>query len=380
MTNSTSTPSSNTKPYLPGPRNRDAPETFKGDYRKIKTFLTHYERLLSQCNITSDEEKCQQITIYCNTPVKHFITVQESYIGNDWDNLKACLLDHYDADREAARYNLGDLLHFIHRSARKTIISLSDWKDYRRKFTEIAQWLKNEKIINETEYQTYLWMGLSKPMREKIETLLLAGNSKRDISQPFPINDITAVMQTLFHRQRFDAKRLRQKYSSTHHKYEESEAEESDDSGYDTDPESDSEEEDKKPKQKSSKQTKGKSHSPSPNASSTKPEPAKTTNSTTPKKAGTKDDSIDDLISKMSKLSINEPAYAVAYFKALTISPIISEVFARPIVRGNTSGPNQSNQDQVRNTPISQNNTNGNQPPITTYSRCLGCGSPEHSF
>ena len=195
-----------------------------------------------------------------------------------------------------------------------------------------------------------------------------------------PIDDITTVMQTLFHCQRFDAKQLRQKYSSTHHKYEESEAEESDDSGYDTDPESDSEEEDKKLKQKSSKQTKGKSHSPSPNASSTKPKPAKTINSTLPKKAGTKDDSIDDLISKMSKLSINEPAYAVAYFKALTISPIISEVFARPIIRGNTSRPNRSNQDQVCNTPISQNNTNGNQPPIMTYSQYLGCGSPEHLF
>ena len=202
---------------------------------------------------------------------------------------------------------------------------------------------------------------------------------KSDISQPFPINDITTVMQTLFHCQCFDAKWLRQKYSSTHHKYEESEAEESDDSGYDTDPESDSEEEDKKLKQKSSKQTKGKSHSPFPNVPSTKPEPAKTTNSTSPKKAGTKDDSIDDLISIMSKLSINEPAYAVAYFKALTISPIISEVFAWPIVKGNTSGSNQSNQDRFHNTPISQNNTNGNQPPITTYSQCL-CGSPEHSF
>ena len=46
---------------------------------------------------------------------------------------------------------------------------------------------------------------------------------------------------------------LAMEYSSTHHKYDESKAEDFDDSGYDTDPESDSEEEDKEHKQKSSK-------------------------------------------------------------------------------------------------------------------------------
>jgi hypothetical protein len=58
---------------LPGKRSEEAPDKFKGHYSKIKEFIRHYERLLTQCQITTDKEQCEGITTYCSTEVNHLI-------------------------------------------------------------------------------------------------------------------------------------------------------------------------------------------------------------------------------------------------------------------------------------------------------------------
>ena len=60
----------------------------------------------------------------------------------------------YDAERDEARYQLGDLDRLVHKYAKKTLQTLSDWKTYIRKFTVIAQWLKAEHVIQDVDYRT----------------------------------------------------------------------------------------------------------------------------------------------------------------------------------------------------------------------------------
>jgi len=71
-------------PYmLPSRCSRDAPETFKGHYTCVKDFLHQYDQLLTQCQITSNQEKCEGITNYTSTSVTCLIKSLDDYQAND---------------------------------------------------------------------------------------------------------------------------------------------------------------------------------------------------------------------------------------------------------------------------------------------------------
>ena len=117
---------------LPTKWSRDVPEKFKGHYSKIKEFIRHYEWLLAQCQITTDKEKCEGITTYCSSEVTWLIESLDEYRTPNWDVLKGRLLHLYDAEQDEAWYQLGDLDRLIHKYAKKTLRTLSDWKTYIR--------------------------------------------------------------------------------------------------------------------------------------------------------------------------------------------------------------------------------------------------------
>jgi hypothetical protein len=86
---------------MPIPGTKLAPEKFKGEYEYVSRFITHYERLCSQNNVTDAKEKCKTITQYCSKKVAEFIEALESYLAEDWARLKNDLLKFYDNDRSS---------------------------------------------------------------------------------------------------------------------------------------------------------------------------------------------------------------------------------------------------------------------------------------
>ena len=55
-----------------------------------------------------------------------------------WEDLKEKLLHLYDAERDEARYQLGDLDRLVRKYVKKSLHTLSDWKTYVQKFTVIV--------------------------------------------------------------------------------------------------------------------------------------------------------------------------------------------------------------------------------------------------
>ena len=53
-------------PHLLGSKSKEALSKFRGEYWRVKTFLNYYERLLTTCNITNSQEKCEHILLYVN--------------------------------------------------------------------------------------------------------------------------------------------------------------------------------------------------------------------------------------------------------------------------------------------------------------------------
>ena len=60
-------------------------------------FIRQYKQVLADCQITSGEEKCKEITNYCSTKVSQLIESLDEYRNHDWEALKQ-ILKLYNAD------------------------------------------------------------------------------------------------------------------------------------------------------------------------------------------------------------------------------------------------------------------------------------------
>ena len=299
---------------------KDAPEKFKGHYSQIKELICHYEWLLAQCQITADKEECKGITTYCSSEVTQLIESLDKYRTPNWDDLKGRLLHLYDAEQDEAQYQLGDLDRLIYKYAKKTLRTLSDQKTYIWKFTVIAQWLKAEHIIQDIDYRTSFWLEIPKVMWSKVETHLLAGNTTKNVTEPFTVKEISTIVEQLLHRNWFDCKR-----QHSHYKYEDSDTDSESSSSSESESESsESSESEPKTKHKQNKMKKpSKSTQKNPKPQSTSNKPNKPKDDT---KGNTKPSAdINSLIDEMSRLSLTDPAYTKAYFMLWLSTPNIME-------------------------------------------------------
>ncbi|KAG2120929.1 uncharacterized protein F5147DRAFT_741806 [Suillus discolor] len=173
MTTTTATASGSTPPgplILPYPGTKHAPPKFKGEFTQVKKFIKQYEKLYL----------CENVIQYCSTYVTDLIEVLESFFNYNWTQLKADLMNNFDADHDTKRYKPKDL-------NKKQIRTLSEWKCYMRKFTIIGGWLKTHHKISSNDHATYLW---------KVEGRLIARDPLCDCTIPYSPTEIVAAVTT----------------------------------------------------------------------------------------------------------------------------------------------------------------------------------------
>ena len=221
-TMTTATPT-NTVLNMPIPKTKLAPETFRGDYSKVKDFIEHYDRLLLQHNVHTHKDKCETITRYCGRREKETIKNIPSYSTPDWTRLREDILKVYDADRDTKRYTLKDVMSFARRKQRRRIADLAAWKQYVRSFLRVAGSLLNNHKLTQNEHATYFWKGIPRIMRIRLENRLLAADPGRDLSKPFSVNEVNLAVEALLQQDRFygaiddsevDEEILREEWSS----------------------------------------------------------------------------------------------------------------------------------------------------------------------
>jgi len=194
----------NTVLNMPIPKTKLAPETFRGDYSKVKDFIDHYDRLLIQNNVITHKERCETITRYCGRREKETIQNIPSYATPDWTRLREDILRVYDADRDTKRYTMKDVMSFAKRRQRRRIPDLAAWKQYVRSFLRIAGSLLKHQRLTNNEHATYFWKGIPRIMRIRLENRLLAAEPDRNLTTPFSVNEINAAAEALLQRDRFD--------------------------------------------------------------------------------------------------------------------------------------------------------------------------------
>ncbi|KAG2748114.1 hypothetical protein P692DRAFT_20735359, partial [Suillus brevipes Sb2] len=314
---------------MPNPGTKAAPAKFKGGFSEVKGFLKHYEKLCDYNNVASDTDKCESITQYMSRHVTEFIEGLASFRTPNWSKLKSDILKYYDADLDTKRYRRKDLISYVKTSRDKKTPNLTAWKKYVRRFIRIGGWLEQANKLTQEEYASYFWEGIYKKLRTKIESRLMSSEPDRDLSPAFPVDRVIATAEKLLRHDRFDADLL----LSENHKA-------------------------KKATKKVVNRKEVKARKPK----SPKQAPKKVGDTTSLEPL----DEMEGLIKKMNAISLEDPDYALLYYRATKMDPAIKDLVAAPIRKG----------DSTPRTDSKQNNLPGQR----DNQICFGCGEKGHGL
>ena len=190
-------------PSMPLRGQKGSPKTFKGDYREVRRFINHVEKLFSKHQVILDQDKCDAVLEYCSLGVEDFIQQCQNFIQPNWGLLRDELLRFYDAERLTSKYEYADLQRFILRHHKRKCQSLSKWKEYYRRYTTIAGQLKEQGVLSDRDYRAYFWKGLPKSLQKRLEMKLHSLDPTWDMSQPYNVADILTVAESHFLRNKF---------------------------------------------------------------------------------------------------------------------------------------------------------------------------------
>ncbi|KAG2068801.1 hypothetical protein BDR04DRAFT_982812, partial [Suillus decipiens] len=174
-----------------------------GKHNQVKRFLCHYETLCTKYHINTDQEKCENVTLYCSSCITQLIEILPHYRNNDWARLKADFLNFFDADKDAKRYKVCSLVSFVNKHHTGSIWTLSEWK-YTWEFVAIGGWLLAKNKISSNDHATYFWKGIPKALQTKIETQLMAPSPLRDMTTPFPFEEVSQAAEKILQCDHFD--------------------------------------------------------------------------------------------------------------------------------------------------------------------------------
>ena len=380
---------------FPLPGQKGAPKKFKGKHSEVLTFLHFYERLCSKHHVVDDDDKVESITQYCSRSVRKFMEALPSYVKKDWSAFVADIKKYYEADKDQRRFKMRDLEKLVKHSRSRSMNTMAAWIKYGRDFIRVAGWLKSHQNISEFDYNYYFWVGIPESLRSRIESRIMSQKPSHDLANPFDADDVSRAAESLLQRNRFDRDRLLSEPENSHSESETTSS--GSDSEDDSDWESSSYRKKKKEKKKKKKEKKEYAEkkktkkrvtfkevdSDETDSEEEAPTPVirhKRTPPPTPPPVASfprDDPDIEELIKQLEKMQVDDPAYAVIYFRAVNRNPLVKECVAPPVDRRRSTTPPPRT--YGRDTPPHM--TGGVGTPIGPGERrCYGCGGMGHTM
>jgi hypothetical protein len=345
---------------MPIPKTKLAPETFRGDYSKVKEFIEHYDRLILQHNVLTHKDRCETITRYCGRREKETIKNIPSYSTPDWTRLREDILKVYDADRDTKRYTLKDVMMFAKRKQKQRIPDLAAWKQYVRSFLRVAGSLLKSQKLTQDEHATYFWKGIPRIMRIRLENRLLAADPGRNLSTPFTVNEINLAAEALLQRDRFDGA-----IDDTEDEDGESVREEWSSDSESSDSESEYEARHKKRAlRRKGKAIKKRREDSSDDESANK----KKGKLDAPKRTVTSGRTeVEGLIRQLNSMSNEDPGYGLAYYRAVKLDSDVDKVVRAPSFKATTPNPTVPQQYSGNLYPRNMPYKTSPRPPANTF-------------
>ncbi|KAG2335946.1 hypothetical protein BDR05DRAFT_953707 [Suillus weaverae] len=200
-----------------------------------------------------------------------------------------------------------------------------------------SSWLQSAKKISKEEYTGYFWEGIHKGLYAKIEGRLLANDPNKDLSIAFVVDKVISMAEKLLHWDHFDADLLISE-DETDSSASESEDTSSAESDSTTSSSEDSETEEEVKAHKSKKKSQ-KKHSSSKDTPKHKESHSgiSTPKDTSRKTKGSKDtttlepqDEIESLIKQLNSMSLDDPQYALLYYRVTQLDPRVMKIVSPP--------------------------------------------------
>ncbi|KAF9486649.1 hypothetical protein BDN71DRAFT_1348865, partial [Pleurotus eryngii] len=342
---------------MPGPGEKAAPSRFKGDYDMVRPFIRKYNRLCAAYNLVDPLEKCERLTDYCSRSVRLFIESLPSYQNGNWLALERDVLKYYDADLDETRYIPDQLAELADEWKEIKIPDLATWKTYQREFLTKAGWLRARNKVTDEMEAGYFWQGIHRKFRQDIEIRLFATNPNLTPKKAYPIEMVSRIAEGLLERNRFEYS-LMGVNTERPEWYTQTESD-SDDSS--------DEERRRKAKKRRDRRTlsktprkvdsdsdidyKKKSKTPKSRWHGLRPKSRKDTEP---------QDEVEELITQMSRMEVSDPSYAVVYYKAAKLDPLVVDIVRPPAVSQTVQ--------QVKSTPVRPSRVSFSDQVQTSYS------------
>jgi len=309
------------KADMPKRGSKNAPETFAGDYKELKTFLQEYDLMAGKYNVP-EVERCENVCRYMERKQRELVEATSAFTEKDWAKLKATLELLYDVQKGERLYSEGDLAALVRRTHRReSFSSLHAWRKHARKFLRVAGFLENHKKITGSEVNKYFWRSLPNQTRVGIETAILHLDPTIDVSKPFSWDMMNKAAELLFNPNRFYDDGLFE--SSDSDSSDEEPSSQSKNSGSDSD--SDLE----VPRLKR-RRVKAKPQLPKRRKAHKRRESGLEPMDVDPPNDQSTYDSVEDLIRRMGKLDISDPEYPLLYYKAIRADPSVASFITKP--------------------------------------------------
>lgn len=371
LSNQAATPSK-TVSHLPIKKGKHAPQTFTGRFDKINEFFEELEGICTERGVTDKAEMCKAVTRFCSRKVVEVIEGLEQYRSKNYDSLKKELKFIFDCEWEDVRYTTADLYQLIRKWKSHKISDLPTFKKYYKEYQRIAGWLHIRGKINDDDFKLWFWAGLHKTFRKNVEARMRLEDRSLDDTKAFGVPTIVEAAEKVFTRKRFENKiRLMIEKSSE----DSDESEDENDSDIDDGEEErdgDSEDEDNLIERLASKVRKDRK---SKNVKDQDEE-----KKAEPRKPGTSDVPIDELIAQMKGLNLgDEDEYRVLFNRMMKTDKRWAMILRNPQDRGlglnrvNQGFPPQGNRVDTR--VLGQGG--GTRIEIR---KCFGCGKEDHTM
>jgi hypothetical protein len=338
---------------MPVPGSKTAPLKFKGEFSKVSEWLERFEEL-ADANHLKDANKCKHLVRYCSTKVRQTIENFPCYTTPNWSELCEAIRELYNDVQTTKRYQVHHLEALVEKYSAIPIQSSTDLNEYRKDFIRIGGWLLAKKKISQDDLNRFFWRGFHEVTQIRLEERMLTINPKLDVSIPYDSDKVVDAARIIWNPNKFYDQVVDPELGEVQETDSEWEA-----SG---------EEEEiqvikKKKKKKAAKPTERSELPETQQASTTGLAGASTLRN------AKQVDQVAELIGKLGRLSLDDPAYAAMYFMVTSIAPTVKEWLAKPIHkeslkevgRAPSSGnPSAAQQDNAPKEEASGNNPAGN--------------------
>ncbi|KDQ34073.1 hypothetical protein PLEOSDRAFT_1033298, partial [Pleurotus ostreatus PC15] len=188
---------------MPRAGEKSAPAKFYSAKQDIQEFLKKFQNLCVAFNVP-EPDYGEKLLDYCSKKVRDLIKVSPHFKNKDWTNLKAEMLQLYDADRQKTRHNLHALRKLTKKWRTKEITELADWRKYQREFLAISRWLVSQNLITTDDESAYFWKGLPSALKDQIKLQIRALKPELPSTKAYPIEEVTKIVEYLLERGRFE--------------------------------------------------------------------------------------------------------------------------------------------------------------------------------